>query len=49
MNFRAWCHEMWLEHTDEVESWTGHRPGYTSQDYFGKYRWWLRTVYRARG
>ena len=49
MNFRTWCQEMWMEHCDEVRTWTGLAPTYTQQDYFTSYRWWLRTMYRNRG
>ena len=49
MNFRAWCQEMWMEHCDEVREWTGRAPAYTAKDYFGSYRWWLRTMYRNKG
>jgi hypothetical protein len=45
--FRAWCYEKWLEHCDEVEAWTKHSVGYLSQEYFNKYKWWLKREYRS--
>ena len=47
--FRHWLRNQWLDHVDEVTEWTGRSPTYTAADYFGKYKWWLRTVYRNRG
>jgi hypothetical protein len=47
--FGLWLQRMWVEHVDEVREWTGRAPEYTAADYFGKYKWWLRTVYRNRG
>jgi len=48
MNFRAWCSEMWYQHCDEVEAWTGASPSYLSAEYFGKYKWWLRREFRSQ-
>lgn len=46
MTFRRWCQEKWYEHIDEMIEMTGHQPAYTSQQYFNKYRWWLRREYK---
>jgi hypothetical protein len=47
MNFRTWCCQKWYDHCDEVEAWTGRRPQYLSQEYFNKYKWWLRREYQS--
>lgn len=47
MKFRAWCYEKWQEHCEEVYQWEGFYPTATSQEYFGKYRWWLKRQYLA--
>lgn len=48
MTFRMWCANMWTEHCDEHYAWTGYRPSYLSEEYFQKYKWWLRREYRSR-
>jgi len=45
MTFRMWCNEMWFEHCDEVETFTGKRPDYKAKDYFAKYKWFLKREY----
>jgi hypothetical protein len=47
MTFRQWCYEMWQNHCDEVESWTGSRVKYLSAEYFNLYKWWLRREFRS--
>lgn len=47
MDFRMWCQNKWYEHCDEVEQWTGQRVKYLSQEYFNKYKWWLKREFRA--
>lgn len=47
MKFRQWCQERWYEHCDEVTSWTRQSPNYLSQEYFNRYKWWLRREFRA--
>jgi hypothetical protein len=47
MKFRHWCWEKWQEHRDEVRSWEGFYPTATGQEYFNKYKWWLRREYQA--
>ena len=49
MTFRHWCRLMWQEHCNEVAAWTGNNPQYLSEEYFEKYKWWLRREYRATG
>lgn len=46
MSFQRWLQLIWLEHIDEILSWTGHPPKYTAKDYFAKYKWWLRREYQ---
>lgn len=46
ITFRHWLQEKWYEHLDEVEAWGGVVPDYKLQDYFEKYRWWLRREYK---
>lgn len=45
MSFRSWCDQMWFEHRDEVEAYTGKLPDYKSKDYFAKYKWFLKREY----
>ena len=42
--FREFVRMMWLENRDELEAF--HQNPYTAQQYFQKYKWWLRIVYR---
>jgi hypothetical protein len=44
MNFRSWCQEKWFEHKDELEAYGQPLP-YTSQDYFSRYKFWLKREY----
>lgn len=46
MSFRAWCQEMWYQHVDECLTWEGVAPAGTSQEYFAKYKFWLKREYR---
>jgi hypothetical protein len=45
MNFRSWCHEKWFEHKDELEAYGQPLP-YASQEYFAKYKHWLKREYK---
>jgi|TARA_B110000503_G_C6962079_1_gene335529 hypothetical protein len=47
MNFRNWCYEKWQEHKEEVCQWEGRYPIATGQEYFAKYRWWLKRQFLA--
>jgi hypothetical protein len=43
-NFRNWLRNIWLENCSEHEA---HRElPYTLQEYWAKYKWWLRREYR---
>ena len=46
MNFRAWCREMWYQHIEECLTWEGIEPTATPQEYFNKYKYWLKREYR---
>lgn len=46
MNFRQWCGEKWYQHKDELESYGQLLPPYTSQEYFAKYKYWLKREYK---
>ena len=46
MNFRAWCREMWYQHVEECLTWEGVEPSATPQEYFNKYKYWLKREYR---
>ena len=45
-NFRHWCQEMWYKHVEECLTWEGVEPTATPQEYFNKYRWWLKREYK---
>lgn len=46
MKFRTWCQEKWYEHIDEMVSYTGRAPVYTSKEYFAKYKYWLKREFK---
>lgn len=43
-NFRNWLRLIWLENCQEHENY--HELPYTLQEYWQKYKWWLRREYR---
>ena len=45
MSFRQWLQEKWFEHVEELLSYN-QRVTYTSQEYFNKYKYWLKREYR---
>lgn len=45
VRFRHWLTEKYMQHKDECEWWQT-IPEKTLQEYFNKYKWWLRTLYR---
>ena len=45
MTFRAWLQEMWFQHQTEREDW-GQPVNYNLQEYFAKYKYWLKREYR---
>ena len=44
-SFRMWCQEKWFEHKDEIESY-GQPLLYTADQYFARYKFWLKREYR---
>lgn len=48
MKFRQWLHHQWFDHCAEFEGWFKRTPDYTMQDYFNRYRWWLKQQYRKQ-
>ena len=48
MTFRVWCREMWFQHIDECLTWEGRAPTATPQEYFSRYKYWLKREYRYR-
>lgn len=44
-DFRLWVNKMWYEHLLELDGY-GQPITYTSQDYFKKYRFWLKREYQ---
>ena len=46
--FRLFCYEKWYEHKDEVLEWTGSPVQGDPEQYFGKYKWFLKTLFKER-
>jgi hypothetical protein len=44
MTFGQWVHELWLQNCDELLELNQTR--YTQQEYFQKYKYWLKREYR---
>lgn len=47
-SFRSWLEKMWYDHKMEVEIYTRKFPEYPKEEYFRKYRWWLKREYQHR-
>lgn len=45
MKFRGWLQEMWMQHKDELDG-LGQKCDYNIQDYFNRYKYWLKREYR---
>jgi len=45
-SFRSWLNDKWLEHKSEVYAFTGKPCNYELGEYFNKYKWWLRRIYK---
>lgn len=43
-SFRTFVQEMWYKNQEELEAY--HLEPYTPQQYFQKYKWWLRNQFR---
>jgi hypothetical protein len=44
--FRTWVRELWYENCEE--HFQDNIPKYTHEEYFQKFKWWLRREYRHR-
>ena len=42
--FSTWLENLWRENYSEHDDYN--EPRYTLQEYFAKYKWWLRREYR---
>lgn len=47
-SFRSWLESMWYDHQMEIEAYTGKIPEYPRQEYFRKYKWWLKREFKHR-
>ena len=45
-NFRHWLQEKWYEHCDEIRTWSHEEPKYVSSEYFQRYKWFLKNLYK---
>ena len=45
-DFRLWVNMQWFEYKEEVWAWEGRDVTGTPQEYFRKYKWFLRTKYK---
>ena len=46
MTFRRWLQEMWYNHLDELMGMGQSLPKYTLQEYFAKYKYWLKREFK---
>ena len=46
MNFRNWCREKWYEHMDELISYGLEPQLTTAQEYFDRYKFWLKREFK---
>jgi len=44
--FRAYCIEKWYEYKDEVRAWEKRDVEGSPEDYFQKYKWFLKEKYK---
>ena len=44
--FRTYCYEKWYEYKDEVEQWERRQVTGSPQDYFNKWKWFLKAKYK---
>ena len=45
--FRHYVYEKWFEYKDEVEQWERRQVTGSPEDYFNKWKWFLRAKYKA--
>jgi hypothetical protein len=43
-HFRFWLRNVWLDNCDENDNFN--QPKYSLEDYWAKYKWWLRREWR---
>lgn len=46
MTFRFWIQEMWMQHKDEYMELNLAIPESDAQEYFRKYKYWLKREYK---
>ena len=46
MTFRHWIQEMWMQHKDEYMELGMSIPESDAQEYFRKYKYWLKREYK---
>lgn len=46
--FRIWVTQIWFEHKDEVLRIEGKPCCYGADQYFAKYKWWLKREFLAQ-
>jgi hypothetical protein len=46
ITFRHWVQLKWYEHKDELFAWEKREPDETSKQYFIRYRWMLKALYK---
>jgi len=44
--FRLWLNKLWQEHRSEVYAITNKPVDYDINDYFNKYKWWLKREFK---
>jgi len=44
--FRNWLQEMWMQHKEECYEWHATLSESNSEEYFRKYKWWLKREYK---
>jgi len=47
--FRVFCQAMWYAHVEEHEAWMGFLPTYSSDVYFNRHKWMLKSLYKSCG
>jgi len=45
-DFRLWVNSQWFDYREECLAWEGKQPKGTTQDYFNKYKWFLKAKYK---
>jgi len=45
-DFRLWVNCQWFDYREECLAWEGKMPKGSTQDYFNKYKWFLKAKYK---